>query len=182
MAADLTLTGISKRFGTNEVLTDLHLHIRSGEFVTLLGPSGCGKTTLLRMIAGLDTPNAGSLHIGGVNMKGLPPQKRPISMVFQSYALFPHMNVRNNIIFGLKILKTPEHEIFAKLKKHLQGKTVIIISNRLKLLTMTDRVLILEDGSIASSGRHEQLLLENEFYRTMYDKQMRKEHHEGGNR
>ena len=74
-----------------------------------------------------------------------------------------------------------EHEIFAKLKKHLQGKTVIIVSNRLKLLTMTDRVLILENGSIASSGRHEQLLLENDFYRTMFDKQMRKNHQEGSN-
>ena len=113
--ADLILKSITKSYGKNQVLDNLSLEIKNGEFVTLLGPSGCGKTTLLRIIAGLESYDGGSLTIGGVDMKGLPPQKRPISMVFQSYALFPHMNVRNNIVFGLKVQKMKEHEIFEKL-------------------------------------------------------------------
>lgn len=113
--ADLILKNIQKSFGSHRVIQDLDLHIKSGEFVTLLGPSGCGKTTLLRMIAGLETIDSGELYIGGKPMAGLPAQKRPIGMVFQSYALFPHMNVRNNITFGLKIQKKDEHVIFEKL-------------------------------------------------------------------
>ena len=113
--ADLVLKNIRKSFGTHEVIKDLNLSINDGEFITLLGPSGCGKTTLLRMIAGLEEIDYGELFIGGKSMGKLPPQKRPLGMVFQSYALFPHMNVKNNIIFGLKIQKCEEHEIFDKL-------------------------------------------------------------------
>lgn len=113
--ADLILKGIHKSFGKNKIIEDLDLTIKNGEFVTLLGPSGCGKTTLLRMIAGLESIDKGELYIGGESMEKLPPQKRPIGMVFQSYALFPHMNVRNNISFGLKLQKKDEHEIFEKL-------------------------------------------------------------------
>jgi len=113
--ADLVLKNIQKSYGNHPVIHGLDLHIKSGEFVTLLGPSGCGKTTLLRMIAGLEKIDSGELWIGGKPMHGLPAQKRPIGMVFQSYALFPHMNVKNNITFGLKIKKMEEHAIFAKL-------------------------------------------------------------------
>jgi len=113
--ADLILKNIKKSFGSHKVIHDLDLHIKSGEFVTLLGPSGCGKTTLLRMIAGLEKIDNGTLEIANTSMEGLPAQKRPIGMVFQSYALFPHMNVKNNVAFGLKIKKCPEHEIFEKL-------------------------------------------------------------------
>lgn len=113
--ADLVLKNIQKSYGKHSVIQNLDLHIKSGEFVTLLGPSGCGKTTLLRMIAGLEKIDSGELWIGGKPMQGLPAQKRPIGMVFQSYALFPHMNVKNNITFGLKIQKMEEHAIFAKL-------------------------------------------------------------------
>jgi len=113
--ADLVLKNIQKSYGNHPVIHGLDLHIKSGEFVTLLGPSGCGKTTLLRMIAGLEKIDSGELWIGGKPMQGLPAQKRPIGMVFQSYALFPHMNVKNNITFGLKIQKMEEHAIFSKL-------------------------------------------------------------------
>ncbi len=113
--ADLILKNIQKSYGSNKVIHNLDLTIKDGEFVTLLGPSGCGKTTLLRMIAGLETIDKGSLTIGGKDMTNLPAQKRPIGMVFQSYALFPHMNVRNNITFGLKIQKKDEATIFEKL-------------------------------------------------------------------
>ncbi|ERP31580.1 ABC transporter ATP-binding protein [Chitinivibrio alkaliphilus] len=113
--AGLILRNIHKRFGNNTVIPNLNLEIQTGEFVTLLGPSGCGKTTLLRMIAGLEKINSGELYIGGKYMNPVPPQKRPIGMVFQSYALFPHMNVRNNIAFGLKIQKKDRADIFTKL-------------------------------------------------------------------
>ena len=114
--SDLKLTNITKYFGTHRVLNGLNIDVKSGEFVTLLGPSGCGKTTLLRMIAGLETIGDGDLFIGGKRFNGVPPQDRSIAMVFQSYALFPHMNVKNNILFGLKINKVPEHIQFEKLQ------------------------------------------------------------------
>ncbi len=114
--ADLQLKNITKYFGDNRVLNGLNLDVKSGEFVTLLGPSGCGKTTLLRMIAGLETVEEGEIHIGGKKFNNIPAQQRSIAMVFQSYALFPHMNVKNNIIFGLKIKKMPEYEMFEKLQ------------------------------------------------------------------
>ncbi|WP_062226107.1 ABC transporter ATP-binding protein [Aureimonas frigidaquae] len=98
--ADLSLERIGKNFGPVEVIHALDLMVRDGEFVVLVGPSGCGKSTLLRMIAGLDTISRGRLHIGGRDASALPPQKRNIAMVFQSYALFPHMTVRENILFG----------------------------------------------------------------------------------
>lgn len=103
--ADLILRSITKRYGSTMVIDKLDLEVKSGEFVTLLGPSGCGKTTLLRMIAGLETIEDGELIIGGKNYNNIPSQKRRIAMVFQSYALFPHMSVMQNILFGLHINK-----------------------------------------------------------------------------
>ncbi|MGM0443290.1 MAG: ABC transporter ATP-binding protein [Fibrobacterota bacterium] len=113
--AGLILRDIRKKFGSNTVIPKLNLEIETGEFVTLLGPSGCGKTTLLRMIAGLEGIDDGELYIGGRYMNSTPPQKRPIGMVFQSYALFPHMNVYNNIIFGLKVQGVSKADIFTKI-------------------------------------------------------------------
>lgn len=113
--ADVVLKNITKYFGIHKVIDQLSLHINSGEFVTLLGPSGCGKTTLLRMIAGLENIDQGDIYIGGKCYNTIPAQKRSIAMVFQSYALFPHMNVRNNICFGLRIKKVPEKEMLEKL-------------------------------------------------------------------
>jgi len=101
--AALTLSGISKRFGTVPVLDDVSMEIESGEFVVLLGASGSGKSTLLRIIAGLDTPDRGTVHIGGRSATELPPAKRDVAMVFQSYALYPHKTVAGNITLPLEM-------------------------------------------------------------------------------
>lgn len=93
---------VSKRFGTTVAVRSLNLEIGENEFFSLLGPSGCGKTTFLRMIAGFEKPTSGSLLIGGQEMKNVPPHKRPVNMVFQSYALFPHLSVFDNVAFGLR--------------------------------------------------------------------------------
>jgi ABC-type sugar transport system ATPase subunit len=103
--ADVVLQSLTKRYGSHVVVNHLNLAIKDGEFVTLLGPSGCGKTTLLRMIAGLEGVDDGEILIGGKRYNTLPAQKRNLAMVFQSYALFPHMTVRKNILFGLKLKK-----------------------------------------------------------------------------
>ena len=92
-------------------VNDVTLDIKPGSFVTLLGPSGCGKTTTLRMIAGFESPDAGEIYIGGVPMNALTPNKRDTAMVFQSYALFPHMNIFDNVAYGLKLRKVPKPEI-----------------------------------------------------------------------
>ena len=104
----LTLSSLVKDFGTGSRAVDgIHLNIEPGEFVTLLGPSGCGKTTTLRMIAGFESPTSGSVDLDGVDMISVPPNKRPMSMVFQSYALFPHMSVRENVAYGLRLRREP---------------------------------------------------------------------------
>ena len=94
---------LSKTFGMDAAVSDVSLDIYDKEFLVLLGPSGCGKTTLLRLIGGFENPTAGSIHLEGRDIAGLPPNKRPVNMVFQSYAVFPHMNVRDNIAYGLRI-------------------------------------------------------------------------------
>lgn len=104
------LQGITKKFGNNVIIPSLDLTIYDGKFITLLGPSGCGKTTLLRMIAGLETPTEGSIYLDDENVTALPPYKRDVNMVFQHYALFPHMTVEENIKFGLMMKKVPADE------------------------------------------------------------------------
>jgi multiple sugar transport system ATP-binding protein len=109
--AEVTLEGVEKRYGSLVVVPELDLKIADGEFAVLVGPSGCGKTTTLQMIAGLESVSSGRLLIGGRDVTVLPPKERDVAMVFQSYALFPHMNVRDNINFGLKIRRTPAAEM-----------------------------------------------------------------------
>ena len=99
----IQIRNVTKRFGKVAAVDNVSLDIRSGEFFVLLGPSGCGKTTLLRMIAGFEVPTSGQIIIDGQDMAGIPPNKRPVNMVFQSYAVFPHMSVADNVGYGLKI-------------------------------------------------------------------------------
>ncbi|TLM83089.1 ABC transporter ATP-binding protein [Pseudarthrobacter sp. NamE5] len=114
--ADISIKGLHKTYpGSTELATNnVSLEVAEGEFMVLLGPSGCGKTTLLRMVAGLDFPDEGSISIGGRDVTYLPPQDRNLSMVFQSYAVFPHRKVRTNIGFGLVMKKVPRDEIERK--------------------------------------------------------------------
>lgn len=106
----LHLSGITKDFGDGPVLNNLHLDVYPGEFLTLLGPSGCGKTTTLRIIAGLEQPTSGKVFLEGKDVTAFPPEKRHVNTVFQNYALFPHMNVFQNIAYGLKIQKISKQE------------------------------------------------------------------------
>jgi multiple sugar transport system ATP-binding protein len=109
--AGLSLRAVRKSFGGLEVIRGVDFDVADGEFCVFVGPSGCGKSTLLRMIAGLEEPSEGAISIGNRDVTWLPPAQRGISMVFQSYALYPHMSVRDNIAFGLKMAKTPRAEI-----------------------------------------------------------------------
>ena len=111
---------VSKFFGDKAVLNDVNLSVRKGEFVTILGPSGCGKTTLLRLIAGFQTASEGVITMSGKEITQTPPHKRPVNTVFQKYALFPHLNVYNNIAFGLKLKKLPSATIEKKVKQALK--------------------------------------------------------------
>ncbi len=107
----IELTRVSKRFGPVEVIPDLDLRVESGDFCVLLGPSGCGKSTLLRIIAGLEQASGGEVRIGGKRVDGLAPGERGVAMVFQSYALYPHMTVRDNLAFGLQNIRLSRTEI-----------------------------------------------------------------------
>jgi spermidine/putrescine transport system ATP-binding protein len=122
----IAIENVSHSFGDKAVLQEINLSVRKGEFVTILGPSGCGKTTLLRIIAGFQKASFGKLFIDGTDMTVTPPHRRPVNTVFQRYALFPHLNVFNNIAFGLQLKKVPKTTIKKKVKKVL------------KMVSMTD--------------------------------------------
>ena len=115
----LELEHITKSFGSTQVLKGISLSIKQGEFITFLGASGCGKTTTLRIIAGLETPDAGSVRLNGKDVTGLEPNQRDVNTVFQNYALFPHMDVFSNIAYGLKLKKVPKKEIAARVEEML---------------------------------------------------------------
>ena len=129
--SEIRFEGVVKRYGGGvEVICDLNLQIREGEFVVLVGPSGCAKSTTLRMIAGLESISEGDLFIGGVRANDLSPAQRNISMVFQSYALFPNMSVRENLAFGMRIRKAPRERIDAEIER---------VANILGLAPLLDR-------------------------------------------
>ena len=115
----LEITGVSKRFGSTLAVDDVSLSVERGEFFALLGPSGCGKTTLLRLIAGFEIPDNGRIVIGGTDVTDLPPYARPVNMMFQSYALFPHMDVGGNIAFGLRQQRMDRRSIAARVDEML---------------------------------------------------------------
>ena len=116
-SSTVELRRVTKRWGDFVAVSDVSLEVRGGEFMTFLGPSGCGKTTLLRMISGFETPTEGTVHLGGDDVTDLPPYRRNVNQVFQSYALFPHLTVEENIAFGLKMKKVPKPEIADRVKR-----------------------------------------------------------------
>ena len=116
----IEIKNVSKSFGDKNVLKDINLYINQGEFLTLLGPSGCGKTTLLRMIAGFLQPDEGAILLDGKDLAGTSPYERPLNTVFQRYALFPHLDVYDNIAFGLKLKKVPQDEIDKRVRRVLK--------------------------------------------------------------
>ncbi len=116
----IDLQGIYKSFGDTKVLEDFNLYIRKNEFITLLGPSGCGKTTILRIIGGFERPDAGRVLYRGQDIASVPPEKRNFNTVFQKYSLFPHMNIFENVAFGLRIKKMPEDVIRQKVMHALE--------------------------------------------------------------
>lgn len=120
MANSIELINVQKRFGETEVLQCMNLAIKKGEFLTLLGPSGCGKTTTLRLIAGFETPSSGTILLDGEDVSRVPAHKRNVNTVFQKYALFTHMDVFENIAFGLRIKKAPEAEIRSRVEEMLR--------------------------------------------------------------
>lgn len=115
--SEVTLSGIKKSFGQNLIVKGVDLQVGEGEFLVMVGPSGCGKTTLLRLIAGLEQVDAGEVRIGGARVNDVPPRDRDVAMVFQSYALYPHMTVRENLAFGLTLRKFPAAEIASRVQK-----------------------------------------------------------------
>src|SRR5208282_3382827 len=115
--AGVTLKNVAKQFGSVKVVDNLSIEVRDKEFAVLVGPSGCGKTTVLRMIAGLETLTSGEIYIGDTLVNDMAPRERDIAMVFQSYALYPHMNIRENMGFGLKIRQLPKKEIDARVEE-----------------------------------------------------------------
>ena len=115
----LDIDGVSKNFGSLTAVDGVSLSIRENEFFALLGPSGCGKTTLLRMLAGFETPTSGKILLDGADVSRVPPNRRPVNLMFQSYALFPHMSVRGNISYGLEMERRPAAEIRARVDEML---------------------------------------------------------------
>src|SRR3954451_22301222 len=111
---------VTRRFGAIEALRDVTLTIAHGEFFSLLGPSGCGKTTLLRVIAGLDFPDSGSLRLAGQDALTIPAHQRAVNTIFQSYALFPHLTVHDNVAFGLKMRKVPREQIETRVRSVME--------------------------------------------------------------
>ena len=126
----LDIRGIRKRFGTSTVLDGIDLTIPGGEFVTLLGPSGCGKTTLLRILAGLELPDSGTVVLGDTDITGVPASKRPINTVFQNYALFPHLSIFENVAFGLRSRGVNGIDIAPRVRAALEMVQIVELADR----------------------------------------------------
>ncbi|MGL4714638.1 MAG: ATP-binding cassette domain-containing protein, partial [Aeromonas sp.] len=126
----VALNNISKMYDGKDILSDLDLEIYDGEFLTLLGPSGCGKTTLLRLLAGLESVDTGTICLAGDDITHIPAEQRHINTVFQSYALFPHMTVFENVAFGLEMQKVPASEIRLRVDETLAMVQLSELANR----------------------------------------------------
>lgn len=129
-APAVELVSVTRRFGEVRAVADLSLAVRHNEFFSMLGPSGCGKTTLLRLVAGLDLPDAGMVRIGGRDATLTPAHERPVNTVFQSYALFPHLSVRENVAFGLRMTKVPRSDLETRVARALDLVQVAELASR----------------------------------------------------
>ena len=163
MGKIVEIKGVNKIYGTNHVVKDLNLSIEEGEFLTLLGSSGCGKTTTLRMIAGFEEPTTGNILVEGEQVEDKEPFERNVNTVFQSYALFPHKTIYDNIAYGLKMKKVPKAEIkkrvtemmrkqmqleLKRLQKKLNITFIYVTHDQEEALTMSDRIAVMHDGII----------------------------------
>lgn len=119
MKKGVVIQNISKKYHSAAALSDVSFSINSGEFFSILGPSGCGKTSLLRILGGFETPDKGTIYLDGKDITSIPPNRRPVNTVFQNYSLFPHLSIRENIAFGLRIAKYPEHFIKSEVERML---------------------------------------------------------------
>ncbi len=173
------LVGVSKRFGTHVAVDDVTLEIGEGEFFSLLGPSGCGKTTTLRMVAGFELPDAGRIVLKGNDVTEVPANRRPVNMVFQQYALFPHMSVYDNVAFGLKVKRVPRAEHSERVQEMLRvvslegldrrrarqlsggqqqrvatlGTTFVYVTHdQEEALAMSDRIAVMNRGCVEQTG------------------------------
>src|ERR687893_699505 len=179
--ATVTFDHVWKKYGDVVAVNDLNLQIQDEEFLVLVGPSGCGKTTSLRMIAGLEEISEGTLKIGDRVVNDLAPKDRDVAMVFQSYALYPHMSVYDNLAFGLKLRKTPKSDIDRRVKeaaeilglqkfldrkpKALSGgqrqrlgtTTVYVTHDQVEAMTMGDRIAVMRDGVLQQVGTPQEL-------------------------
>ncbi|MBX3567200.1 MAG: ABC transporter ATP-binding protein [Rhizobiaceae bacterium] len=126
----LSIDAVSKNFGRVVAIDDVSLAIRENEFFALLGPSGCGKTTLLRMLAGFETPSGGKILLDGKDISNVPPNRRPVNLMFQSYALFPHMTVRANIAYGLEMERLPAEKIRGRVDEMLATTQLAALADR----------------------------------------------------
>ena len=167
----INIEHLHKAFGDKVVLDDTNLYIKKGEFVTLLGPSGCGKTTMLRIIGGFAQADSGRVTLEGKDMSGMPPYERPLNTVFQRYALFPHLDVYDNIAFGLKLAKVPRNEIDARVRKVLKMVSMSDYEDRnVDSLSggQEQRVQELREGGLAAAvapeHRHEFALRDGEIH------------------
>jgi len=164
----IDVSGVSKRFGDFVALDDVSVSIPTGQLTALLGPSGGGKSTLLRIIAGLDTADSGTISIEGTDATGLPAQKRNVGFVFQHYAVFKHMTVAKNVAFGLEIRKRPKAEIAERVDELLKLVHLSQFSHRLpsqlsggqdqeEALEVADEIVVINEGRIEQIGTPDQL-------------------------
>ena len=159
----ISLQGVNKVYDGNTVVSDFNLDITKGEFVTFLGPSGCGKTTTLRMIAGFETPTSGTILLNGEDITRIPPHKRPINTVFQRYALFPYLNVYDNVAFGLKLKKIPyevtnrKGETVTKFRHFTREEIDAKVMRALKIIDLED--LETRDISTLSGGQQQRVAI-----------------------
>src|ERR1041384_4546870 len=149
--AQVSLRKVIKRFDDTEAVRGIDLDIADKEFVVLVGPSGCGKSTTLRMIAGLEEISAGEIAVDGEGVNDVPPKDRDMAMVFQNYALYPHMTVYENMSFGLRLKHYPKDEIARRLQE-VRTTTVYVTHDKVEPMTLADRVVVMNRGKIEQIG------------------------------